>query len=280
MDSLVSTEWLAKELSEEDLIIVDATQHLPNAKRDARAEFQARHLPGARFLDLASLVDETSDVPKALPRPDQLADALARVGVMPDSRIVFYDDSAIRTAARAWFLSRAHALKNIAVLDGGLSKWADEGRVLESGESEPFTGAPFDLPAPCRIRFKRDMLTNIENRTAQVLDARDSGRFTGTTIDAVQGQPTGHIPGSCNLPFGTLFNADGTYKSRDELDQALTAAGITAEKPIITTCGSGLTACVLLFALHLTGRDDTALYDGSWLEWGSDPETPKAKAAA
>lgn len=276
MDSLVSTQWLADHLGDADLIILDASRHLPAAERDAKAEFAQAHIPGARFFDLAALVDDTSDVPQALPRPEQLAMELARCGAGPQSRIVFYDDSAVKTSARAWFLCRAHGLTNVAILDGGLAKWKAEGRALESGEAKVQRAQAFSLPSPDRIRFKSDMLANIESCDAQVLDARDKGRFSGTTIDDVHGQPTGHIPGSCNLPFGQLFREDGTFKPADELRNAFADAGIDADQPVVTTCGSGVTACVLLFALHLAGRDDTALYDGSWLDWGSDPHTPKA----
>ncbi len=276
MDSLVSTEWLASHLGAADLVVLDATRHLPAAGRDAKAEFDAGHIPGARFFDLAALVDETSDVPQALPRPEQLAAELARCGATPGSRIVLYDDSAVKTAARAWYLCRVHGLANVAILDGGIGKWKVEGRSIESGTPRVARAPSFSLPAPSRIRFKADMLANIDSCAEQVIDARDAGRFNGTTVDIVHGQPTGHIPGSCNLPFMSLFRDDGTYRSPEELRAALADVGIDPERPIVATCGSGVTACVLLFALHLTGRDDTALYDGSWLDWGSDPTTPKA----
>ena len=280
MDSLVSTEWLADQLGAEGLVVLDASRHLPGAERDAAAEFAGQHIPGARFFDLTQLIDETSDVPQAMPRPEQLAAALAACGADKTSRIVFYDDSAVKTAARAWFLCQAHGLRNIAILDGGFAKWKAEGRALESGKPDIAPKEQFLLAAPGRIRFKTDLLANIQSKTAQVLDARDAGRFSGKTKDHVHGQPTGHIPGSCNLHFPMLFNEDGTYKSRDELQNLLSEAGIAPDKPVITTCGSGVTACVLLFALHLTGRDDTALYDGSWLDWGSDPDTPNATVGA
>ncbi len=276
MDSLVSTDWLARELDADDLVVLDASLHLPGTGRNAQNEFRSAHIPGARFFDLAKLVDDTSDVPQALPRPEQLTAALAACGADCNSRIVFYDDSPVKTAARAWFLCRAHGLENVSILDGGIAKWKFEDRLVESGETNAQPKDHFELQAPERIRLKQDMLSNIKSEVAQVVDARDPGRFSGTTEDTVHGQPTGHIPGSCNLPFATLFNHDGTYKSIDELRQALSDAGIMPDKPVITTCGSGVTACVLLFALHLTGRDDTALYDGSWLDWGSDPDTPKA----
>lgn len=260
-------------------MVLDASYHLPSAGRDARTEFAEAHIPGARFFDLAALVDDTSDVPQALPRPEQLAMELARSGVSPQSRIVFYDDSAVKTSARAWFLCRAHGLANVAILDGGLGKWKAEGRPLESGEVAAARARPFSLPAPDRIRFKSEMLANLDSRAEQVLDARDKGRFTGTTIDQVHGLPTGHIPGSCNLPFGQLYREDGTLQSPEYLRAAFTDAGIALNEPVITTCGSGVTACVLIFALHQIGCDNTALYDGSWLDWGGDPHTPKAKVS-
>ncbi|OGS57294.1 MAG: 3-mercaptopyruvate sulfurtransferase [Erythrobacter sp. RIFCSPHIGHO2_12_FULL_63_10] len=278
MESLVSTDWLAARLGEPGLVVVDASAHLPAAGRDAHAEFLAGHIPGARFLALARLVDTASDVPQALPQPEQLAHELALLGIGPGDRIVFYDDSAVKTAARAWFLCRAHGIGNVAILDGGLAKWKTEGRALESGPTLAKLVEPMALSKPARIRYKADMLANIAHGSEQVLDARDHGRFSGVVVDTVHNLPGGHIPGSCNLPFATLLREDGTFKPLDELRAALEAAGIDLDRPIVTSCGSGVTACVLLFALHLVGREDTALYDGSWLDWGSDPATPKAVA--
>lgn len=279
-DSLISTQSLAVQMDAPDLVILDATRHLPAANRDASAEYAEAQIPTARFFDLAALVDETSGVPQAYPRPDQLAEMLASCGVSAQSRIVIYDDSAVRTSARAWWLLRAYGIGNVAILDGGLAKWRSEGRPLESGQPAIERTPPLALNATQRMRAKADMLDNIASETEQVLDARDAGRFSGSHVDAIHNMPSGHIPGSCNLPFPTLFNEDGTYKNSDTLSDLIAASGIKPEKPITTTCGSGVTACVLLFALHLTGRDDTALYDGSWLEWGSDANTPKAISGA
>lgn len=276
MQSLVSTEWLAAALDQPNLVVLDASAHLPSAKRNAAAEFAQSHVPGARFFDLGALVDETSLVPMACPRPQQLSDLLAELGVSQDDRIVFYCDSAVKTSARAWFLCMENGLHNVAILDGGLAKWRAEGRSLESGEPVVVPATPMSLHSQSRIRLKADMLANIERASEQVLDARDEGRFSGTTVDSVHGQPTGHIPGSLNLPFPQLFADDGTYRSPDELRDLFAEAGIDLNQPVTTTCGSGVTASVLLFAMHLVGKDDTALYDGSWLDWGSDPDTPKA----
>jgi len=280
LDSLLSTQSLADQLSAQDLVVLDATRHLPAANRNAADEFAAAHIPGACFFDLAALVDETSDVPQAYPRPDQLADMLAKCGVSAGSRIVVYDDSAVKTSARAWWLLRAHGVDNVAILDGGLAKWRAEGHPLESGQPTIARAEPMALRPTNRMRGKAEMLDNIASKNEQVLDARDAGRFSGSHVDTVHNMPSGHIPGSCNLPFPTLFDEDGTYKDPEGLSAIIAASGITADKPIATTCGSGITACTLLFALHLTGRDDTALYDGSWLEWGNDPSAPKAVSAA
>lgn len=275
--ALVASDWLAEQLGAADLAILDASHHLPAAGRDAGSEFAKAHIPGARFLELASLFDADSPVPYALPRPDQLAARLASLGVAPDARIVLYDDSAIRTSARAWFMLRESGWANLAILDGGLGKWREEGRALESGEAEIGQTAHAPLAPPRNVRSKADMLANIASNAEQVLDARSADRVYGSGIDPVHGGQNGRIPGSLNLPFTEVLNPDGTYKSPEELRRAFTVAGIDLTQPIVTTCGSGVTASVLLFTLHLIGKDDTALYDGSWSEWGADPDTPKAQ---
>jgi thiosulfate/3-mercaptopyruvate sulfurtransferase len=258
-------------------VVLDASHHLPAAARDARAEYAAAHIPGARFCDLASLVDTTSSVPAALPRPDQLAARLASLGVPAGAAIILYDDSAIRTAARAWFMLRASGWERTAILDGGLAKWRAEGRPLESGEPAITPAAPAALTRPSGVRSKADMLANLESHAEQVLDARSADRVYGSGIDPVHGGPNGRIPGALNLPYTAVLNADGTYKPREELAAAFTGAGVDLARPLIGTCGSGVTASVLLFALHLIGKHDTALYDGSWSEWSADPATPKAQ---
>jgi thiosulfate/3-mercaptopyruvate sulfurtransferase len=275
--SLVPCQWLAAKLGGPGLAVLDASHHLPAAGRDARADYAAAHIPGARFLDLASLFDPGSPVPYAFPTPDQLAARLAELGVGPEDAIVIYDDSAIRSAARAWFVLTASGRRNVAILDGGLAKWRSEGLPLESGTPVIAPAAPQCLDAPSRVRSKADMLANLDSRAAQVLDARSADRVYGSGIDPVHGGPNGRIPGAGNLPFSQVFNPDGTWKSPAELRAAFTAAGIDLARPITATCGSGVTASVLLFALHLLGVDDAALYDGSWSEWSADPATPKAQ---
>ncbi len=281
MDSLVSTDRLAQEIAAGSVAILDATAHATDPARDAHGEFVAGHIPGAKFLDLASLKDTTSSVPSALPRPEQVARRLAELGVGSCDRVVLYDDSAVKTSARAWFILRMNGVRDVAILDGGLAKWKAEGRPIESGEA---------VPAPCatetlsgddsRVRTKSDMLANLDACAEQVIDARDAGRFTGETVDTVHNLPGGHIPGACNLFFRDLYRDDGTFRSKEELRAAFERAGVDLGKPIVTSCGSGVTASVLLFALHLIGVEDGALYDGSWSEWGADPETPKETGAA
>ena len=273
--SLVSSEWLAANLGAPGLVVLDASHHLPAAARDPQADFAAAHIPGARFLGLASLFDAASPVPYAFPTPAQLAERLASLGVGPDDAIVIYDDSAIRTSARAWFVLTASGRGNVAILDGGLAKWRAEGRSLEGGAADVAPAFPAAFTAPTRVRTKADMLANLESRSAQVLDARSADRVYGSGIDPVHGGQNGRIPGAKNLPFTAVFNEDGTYKSPAELRALLTAAGIDLSQPVTASCGSGVTASVLLFALHLVGVDDAALYDGSWSEWGADPDTPK-----
>lgn len=281
MDSLVSTAWLADQAGDADLLILDASSHLPATQRDAAAEFAAGHVPGALFLDLASFKDAASSVPNALPNGEQIGERLARLGYRPGQRIVIYDDSDVKTSARAWFALRRGGVEPLAVLDGGLAKWRAEGRRLETGEAAAAPGRPHHFAAAAtRVRTKAQMLSNLGGGIEQVIDARDTARFTGATADTVHNLPGGHIPGSRQLFFRDLYTADGTLKTNDNLRAAFLNAGVDLERPIVTTCGSGVTASALLFALHRLGIEDGALYDGSWSEWGADPGTPKATGPA
>jgi thiosulfate/3-mercaptopyruvate sulfurtransferase len=282
MDDLVSTEWLAERLGEPGLHVLDASSHLPSVGRNAKAEFLAGHIPTAAFLNLEAWTDRDSPVPSALPNAMQFAVQTSALGIAPTDRVVIYDDSDVKTSARAWFIFRHFNFERVAILDGGMPKWRREGRPIDTGKATSVAPGLPSFPSELQgdVRSKADILANLESKREQLLDARGAGRFTGAEPEIRPGMPSGHIPGSRSLPFGQVLNADGTFKDKAGLRDAFAEAGIDLGKPVVTTCGSGVTAAVLLFAMHLIGKDDVALYDGSWSEWGADPATPKATGPA
>lgn len=275
MDALVSTDWLAEALGDPDLRVLDATAFALDPSRDPRGEFLAAHIPTAQFLDLSGLADPDSDLPGMLPTAARFAVRVGLLGVSESDRIVLYDNSPHRTAARAWWMFRTFGAKQVAILDGGLHAWHAAGLPLVPGQ-EPVVPAAFAAHRyDAGVRDLAQIRANIASGTEQLLDARGAARFTGDEADP-HGAAPGHIPGSRNLPYTRLLDDAGRFRDPAEIRAAFADAGIDPTRPLVTTCGSGVTAAVLLFAAHLIGKDDVALYDGSWSEYGADPATEKA----
>ena len=275
MDALVTTEWLAGELGANDLRVVDATM----IEGDAAAHYDAAHIPGAVFMDLKELADTAAPLPNTMPSAEKFASRMQSLGLGDGSRIVLYDHSPHHTSARAWFMLRTFGAHDVSILDGGLAKWQAEGRDTKSGK-EQLRHRHFTVWADDKgVRTLDQMKANLDSHAEQVVDARSPARFTGEEADPRPKTHPGHIPGSKNLYYTELFNDDGTWKQGDALKAAFEKAGVDPAKPIVATCGSGITASVIAFGAHLLGVE-AAVYDGSWSEWGADPSTPKATGTA
>jgi thiosulfate/3-mercaptopyruvate sulfurtransferase len=273
LPTVVSTEWLAKRLDEPDLRVLDGTWHMPQLKRDARAEFVAAHIPGAVFFDIDRIADHSTPLPHMLPTAEAFAEAVGGLGIASDNRVVVYDVRGVISAARVWWTFRAFGHERVAVLDGGLRAWIAEGRPTAAGEPSPTRRQFRARLRPELVRDLDFMRRNVGTRAEQVVDARSRGRFNGTEPEPRAGLRGGHIPGSLNLPYEALYQPDGTLRPPDGLRSAFVEAGIDLARPITTTCGSGVTASVLALALHVVGRRDVAVYDGSWTEWGGRNDT-------
>lgn len=279
MDALVTTEWLANELAAPDLRVVDASFFATDPSRDPAADYEAAHIPGAVFMDLAEIADTASPLPSMLPSPEKFASRMQSLGLGDGSRIVLYDNSPHHTAARAWWMLRTFGAHDVAILDGGFAKWQAEGRPVASGK-ETLRHRHFTVWADDKgVRTLDQMKANVDSGTEQVMDARSAPRFDGTEPDPRPATMPGHIPGSKNIPYTRLFNDDGTWKRGEALAAVFAEADIDLAKPVVATCGSGITAAVLVFGAHLLGAN-AALYDGSWSEWGADLSTPKAVGPA
>lgn len=272
MDDLVSTAWLARNLAQADVVPVDASWFMPTLGRNGREEFLASHIPSARFLDIDAVADTSNPAPHMLPSADDFGRAMEEAGIGRTDRIVVYDNSPTRTAARGWFMFRHFGAERVCLLDGGFQKWVAEGRPTESGEPRP-RKARFEA-----VERKGEVVGLREVRAGlgvPLVDARGRDRFEGTETDPRPGVASGHIPGARNLPFTELYNPDGTFKPPHELRRLFIGAGADPDKPFVASCGSGVTANSLIFAARQLGNRDVRLYDGSWSEWGADPSTPK-----
>ena len=272
MDDLVTTDWLARNSGEADLVIVDCSIFMPADQRDPATEFVEAHIPGARFVDLAAVADRDHAAPHMLPSAADFGAAMVALGVGRDDRIVVYDNSPLRSAARGWFMLRHFGAERVAILDGGLQKWRREGRPLESGPAKP-RKARFDARAADGEVVTKNML--LAGMEIPLTDARGKPRFEGSEADPRAGIASGHIPRSHNLPYAALYRDDGTFKSEAALRAIFEEAGVDPAVPFIASCGSGITANSLIFAARRLGGRGQKLYDGSWSEWGADPATPK-----
>ncbi len=266
--TLVSTDWLAAHVKDPDLRILDASWYLPDQNRDARAEYQAGHIPGARFFDIDEIADKRSGLPHMAPPPEMFISRMRAMGVGDGHQVVVYDGSGLFSAARVWWTFRLMGKVDVAVLDGGLPKWRAEGRAIED---MPPTLRDRHITVQRQAHLVRDVTqvaaaAKLGDHT--IIDARAPGRFRGEEPEPRPGLRSGHIPGAVNVPFRSVLNADGTMKSPAELGQVFAAAGADLSKPVITSCGSGVSAAVLCLALERMGKRDHALYDGSWAEWG------------
>jgi len=277
MDDLVSTDWLAQNVAQADLVPVDASWFMPASGRSGQDEFLSSHIPRARFIDIDAVSDTSNPAPHMLPGAETFGEAMEAAGIGRNDRIVVYDNSPVRTAARAWFMFRHFGAERVCILDGGFQKWVAEGRPTESGE-------PRARPARFEAVERQNEVVGLRQIRAGIgmplLDARGRGRFEGTEPDPRAGVEAGHIPGSRNLPFSEIYNPDGTLKPPHELRRLFIGAGVDPDNPFVATCGSGVTANCLIFAARQLGNRDARLYDGSWSEWGADPSTPKEQGSA
>ena len=274
-DSLVDTAWVAAHQDDPAVRVVDASWHLPPTGRNGREEYDEAHIPGAVYFDIDAISDLDNPLPHMMPTAAAFAAAVGAMGIGNEHRVIVYDADGLFSAPRVWWMFRAFGHDNVALMTGGFRAWQNEGRPV-SGETPTPAATVFAARFnPNMVRSKEQMRANIDSGAELVLDARAANRFAGTEPEMRPGVQPGHIPGSGNLPYAEIVDAEaGCFKSADDLRIAFDAQGATGTHPVTTTCGSGVTACILGLGLHLIGRDDWAVYDGSWTEWGGSADTP------
>jgi len=270
---LKSTDWLAEHLRDRNVVVVDGSMFLPTQKRDAHAEYRAGHIPGAVFFDVDAISDHSTDLPHMLPGAAHFGEAVGALGIGDGDTVIVYDSLGLYSAARVWWTFRIFGARNVFILDGGLPKWKAENRPLETGDAKR---APKQFHAEMNVApvaMLADVRMALTDESVQIVDARSAERFAGKAPEPRPGLRSGHMPGSFNVPFGGVLK-DGRLASQAQIEKAFTSAGVDLDKPIITSCGSGVTAAILTLALESIGRTPKGLYDGSWSEWGARPDLP------